>query len=346
MSAQHIQVPGEIVVDLSAPFTHQGIYNAIRVIKPNDPGLTVVSLAVPIVAINCKDIGVIDPIEELKKAAQRLYNYLMQSYIQPLWDALYGLLKALGGVFDIKLPVLGLSITDLFDPNIAERIKQLILKWYDTTTGAISQALKDLLDLLGIRWPITFNTSQPEFQLEEIIKSILNSLWGFVVKAIKKVIELIKAGLLAWEAINTQGIPTWSRIWQEAVDAVLGAILDLLTRVPTIQEIYDALVAFAKKVWNKAVVTIEEIIAVIKDFKFFGLKPFDWDWPWNPNLVNPEIDLMRMLNSMLVWMKNFIFRLILQFVQLVENVLEFFGITLSKLTKITIPITLCAVRNE
>ena len=38
-----------------------------------------------------------------------------------------GVLKALGGVFDIKLPVLGLSINDLFDPNLAEKIKKIIL---------------------------------------------------------------------------------------------------------------------------------------------------------------------------------------------------------------------------
>lgn len=340
MAQAHILVPGELVIDLSAPFTQQGIYNAIRTVYPKDPTLSVVSIAVPLVYINCKDFGTIDPVNEIKNAVMRLYNYFMQSYIQPIWNALFSLLKALGGVFDIKLPVLGLSINDLFDPNLAEKIKKIILDWY---YNAKDQLIK-LLETLGIRWPITFKTSQPEFEIEEIVKAILNSLWGFVVKAIKKVIELIKLGLLAWEAINTQGVPTWSRIWQEAVDAVLGAILDFLTRVPTIQEIYDALVAFAKQVWNKAVVSIEEIIAVIKDFKFFGLKLFDWDFPWNPKVSNSEIDLMRMLNSMLVWMKNFIFRLILQFVQLVENVLQFFGVTLAKLTTIKIPITLCAVQ--
>lgn len=348
--AQHIQIPGTLTFDLTAPFTQQGILNAIRSAYPTSPDYTVVSLAVPLVHINCLETGVIDPVGMLKDAALKLYNYFMQYYIQPIWNALYSLYEALKsfglGLLDITIPVLDLTLPDLFDPDLINKIKAKVLNWWNNLD--LRQNLIDLLNLLGIPWPLgtSGHLSVPQFDIEYIVNAILNSLWSFVLKLIKKVISLISQGLRLWELATQEGAIVWSQIWDNLKDAVLGYILDFLTNVPTIQEMYDALIAWAKSVYNKAVVTAEEILAIIKDFKFFGLKPFDWDLPWNPKLNMPEVDLMRMLNSMLVWFKNFLFSIIKQFIDAVMDILSYFGVSLASLLTINIPVTYCAVRNE
>ncbi len=345
MAQQHILVPGTLTFDLAAPFTQQGIYNAIRTAYPKSSEYTVVSIAVPLVYVNCIDFGIVDPIASIKDAVLKLYNYFMQYYIQPIWNALYSLYEALKsfglGLLDIKIPILDLTLEDLFNPNLIEKIKNKILDWYYNARDK----LIDLLKFLGIPWPLT-STSAPQFDIEYIINAVLNSLWGFVLKLIKEVIALISTGLRLWELATQQGRIVWSQIWDTIKDAILGSIIDFLTTIPTLQQIWDALVQFAKDVYKKAVVTAEEILAIIKDFKFFGLKPFDWDLPWNPNVSFPEVDLQRMLNSMLVWFKNFLFNIIKQFVQAVIDILNFFGINLSNLAVINIPITFCAVKNE
>jgi hypothetical protein len=346
--AQHITVPGSIVFNPRSAFSQEGLYNTLRLIKPQDPSLTVVSIAIPFVHVNCKDFGIIDPIVELKNAAERLYDYFIKYYIQPAWNALYSLyeaLKNLGlGVIDLSIGIFDLHISDLFDPNLFGTVKAKVLDWFYNR----KQDLIDLLDLLGIRFPFTFGMHAPEFEIEEIVKSICNSLWAFLIKAFKKLIQLCKQGTELWEAINTNGIPTWSSIIDRIESVVMGAILDFLTNVPSIKDIYNSLEAFAKSVWNKSVVTIEEIIAVIKDFTFgiFG-KLFNFSFPtWNPNLKMPELDLMRMLNQMLLYLKNFLLSTITNFVKAIADVLQFFGVTILDALTFEIPLTLCAVVND
>ncbi len=349
--AEHIIIPGSLTVDFSGGINQQGIYNAIRTAYPTSPDYTVVSIAVPLININCIDIGVIDPVAMLKDAANKIYNYAMQYYIQPIWNALYSLYEALKGfglgVLDLSIGILDLTLADLFDPNLINKLKIKILALYDSVTGAISDTLKDLLNLLGIPWPISINSKAPQFDIEYIINSILSSLWGFIIKLIKEVWGLIATGLRLWEIATQRGAIIWSQIWADLKDSFIGGtILDLLTRIPTIQDIWDALVAFAKQVYDKAVVTYEEILAVLKDFTFFGLRPFDWDLPWNPSVNFPEFDLMRMLNSMLQWIKNWMFNIINQFVRAIANILNAFGISLSELLSFSIPLSFCAVKNE
>lgn len=345
---QHITVPGQLVFDPSTAITQDGLYNTLRLIKPEDPNLQVVSIAIPFVHINCKETGVIDLVTELKNAAERLYDYFIKYYIQPAWNALYSLyeaLKNLGlGVLDLTIPFFDLHISDLFDPNLFTTIKEKVLNLYYNA----KQTLIDILKALGIRFPFTFGTFSPELEIEEIVKAICNSLWGFLLKAFKKLIQLCKLGTELWEAINTNGIPTWSSIIERIEAAVMGAILDFLTNVPSINDIYNSLVNFAKSVYNKAAVTAQEIIAVIKDFTFgiFG-KLFNFSFPtWNPNVSNPELDLMRMLNQMLLYLKNFLLSTITNFVKGIVNVLKQFGVALAELLTFTIPITLCAIVSD
>lgn len=345
--AQHITVPGSIVFNPRTAFSQEGLYNTLQLIKPQDPNLTVVSIAIPFVHINCKEFGIIDAVTELKNAAERLYDYFVKYYIQPIWNALYSLyeaLKDLGlGIIDLAIGIFDLHISDLFDPNLFDTIKAKVLDWYNNR----KQDLIDLLNTLGIRFPFTFNVSVSEIEIEEIAKAICNSLWAFLIKAFKRVIALISQGVALWEALHSSP-PTLSQLINRAYDAILGVIGDFLTNVPSINDIYESLVNFAKSVYNKASVTIEEIVAVIKDFTFgpFG-KLFNFSFPtWNPNTNFPEVDLMRMLNQMLIFLKNFILSTITNFVKAIADVLQFFGVTILDALTFEIPITLCAVTNE
>jgi len=346
--AQHVTVPGSIVFNPRSAFNQEGLYNALRLIKPQDPSLTVVSIAIPFVHVNCKEFGIIDPIVELKNAAERLYDYFIKYYIQPIWNAVYSLyeaLKNLGlGIIDLAIGIFDLHISDLFDPDLFGRVKAKVLDWYYNR----KQDLIDLLNTLGIRFPFTFSLKSAELEIEELVKAICNSLWAFLIKAFKRIITLISQGIKLWEAIYNQSIPTWSELWDGAVNAVLGVIADFLTNVPTLKDIFDALEAFAKSVWNKAVVTFQEILAVIQDFTFgiFG-KLFNFSFPkWNPNSFNPEIDLMRILNQMQLYLKNFLLSIITNFVKAVADILSFFGVTILDALTFEIPITLCAVVND
>jgi hypothetical protein len=153
--AQHIIIPGSLTVDFSGGINQQGIYNAIRTAYPTSPDYTVVSIAVPLININCIDFGVIDPLAMLKDAANKIYNYAMQYYIQPIWNALYSLYEALKGfglaVLDLSIGLLDLTLADLFDPDLVNKIKAKILNWYNNLD--LRQNLIDLLNLLGITWP-------------------------------------------------------------------------------------------------------------------------------------------------------------------------------------------------
>jgi hypothetical protein len=346
--AQHITVPGSIVFRPSTDVSQEGLYNTLRLIKPQDPSLTVVSIAIPFIHINCKEFGIIDPITELKNAAERLYDYFIKYYIQPIWNALYSLyeaLKNLGlGVLDLTIPFFDLHISDLFNPNLIEVIKEKVTNLYYNAR----QQLIDILDALGIRFPFTFSLKSAELEIEELAKSICNSLWAFLIKAFKKLIQLCKTGTELWEAIYNNSVPTWSSIIERVEAAIAGAVLDFLTNVPSINDIYESLVNFAKAAYNKAYVTIAEIVSVIKDFTFgiFG-KLFNFSFPtWNPNTFNPEIDLMRMLNQMLLYLKNFLLSIITKVVKGIADVLAFFGVTILDALTFEIPITLCAVVND
>lgn len=346
--AQHITVPGKIVFDTSTNISQEGIYNALKLIKPNDPNVTVVSIAVPFVHINCKEFGIIDVVTELKNAAERLYDYFTKYYIEPIWNALFSLyeaLKDLGlGVIDLTIPFFNLHISDLFNPNLFDTIKDYVYNLYMNAR----EELISILNALGIRFPFTFSVSAPELEIVEIAKAICNSLWSFLIKAFKKLIQLCKAGAELWEAINNAGVPRFSTIIAQIEASIMAFILDFLTNVPSLNDIYNSLVDFAKSVYNKSVVTIQEIVSVIKDFTFgvFG-KLFNFSFPtWNPNTNFPEIDLMRMLNQMLIYLKNFLLSVITQFVKGISEVLNFFGIFLNDLLSFELPVTLCAVRND
>jgi hypothetical protein len=338
----HIEVAAKIVFDLAQPFTMQGIANTIQLAYPRDTGLTVVGIAVPILGIGCNITGIIDPFGALKDACSRLYNYLMKSILEPVWNLLYKLyekLKSLGLAFlDLALGIFDLHVSDLFSDKLWDKIKAGIADLYYKA----KDKLFALLEKLGIP-KFSFEFNSPELEIEEFVKRIMASLWSTFFKILDKIISLIQSGLKLWDMINRTG---FSITWDEIYKATIGKIISFFLTGLSIQEITDAIIAFAKKVYNKAVVTFEEIMKCIKDFKLpvFG-KPFDWDLPWNPNINFPNLDFAKLVTDIKLWLSNFLISIITKFMNLITKILEFF-VGPFKLPVLTIPLTLCAVKNN
>lgn len=349
-STQHIPVAANIVIDLNKTFTMQSLYETVVLQYPKDPTLSIVGVSIPIINYQCKEIGIIDPIKDIKEAMARLYNNLMTSIVKPIWNTIYGLfnlLKKFGlPELDLKLPVFDLRISDLFASDLYDKLKAAVLKIYESG----KDKLKQILDLLKIPYPIYIDIQSPEIDIEYIIKSILTSLWDTVLKLIGKIIGYIKIGLLAWDAINfyiknpKNPFPL-TPIWQAAIDAVIGKILALLALPPSMQEIYDAIVAYVKNIVGR-IPTYEDIMKYIKDFKLpiFGL-PFDWILPLNFKVNAPNIDFAKILGDIKIWMNTFLFRLLAQFMKLVSKILSLFGLSFI-IPTINIPLTLCAIKTE
>jgi hypothetical protein len=344
-STQHIPVAAKIVIDLNKTFTMESLYETVVLQYPKDPTLSIVGISVPIINYQCKEIGIIDPIKDIKEAIARLYNNLMTSIVKPIWNTLYGLYNALKrfglGVLDLKLPVFDLTISDLFASDLYDRLKAAVLKIYESG----KDKLKQILALLKIPYPFFTDIQSPEIDIEYIVKSILSSLWDTVLKLISKIIGYIKTGLLAWD-LFTKGLPVpLSPIWSAAIDAILAKILALLALPPSMKEIYDAIVAFVTKIIGR-IPTYEDIMKYIKDFKLpiFG-NPFDWKLPLNFKVNAPNIDVAKILGDIKIWMNTFLFKLLAQFMKLISKILSVFGLSFL-IPTINIPLTLCAIEIE
>jgi hypothetical protein len=338
------QVAGTLTIDLSKALNMQTLTQTVQAI-PVTTGTTVVGIAIPLLGINCNDTGIISIVDDLKEAMSRLYNYCMTSYVQPVWEALYQIfnfLKNLGlAALDLTIPVLNLHISDLFAPDLYNRIKASIIHMYYNARDQ----LYSLLDTLGIKYPFFSSISCPQWDIEQIVKSIFYSLWSFVVRKIFEIIGIIKTGWALYDAAFNNNIPTWSTIWENLKTTFLVTILQYLAAPPSFQDIYDALIAYAKLIYNKVVVTAQDLLKALESFTLplFG-KPFDWLFPWNPTTNIPEVDVIRIINDIAVWTKNFIFNIVTKFVQAVAEafkaLLSLVGLSFPV---ISIPITLCVV---
>jgi hypothetical protein len=266
----------------------------------------------------------------------------MKSILQPIWnifEKLYEALKKFGlAILDLKLPVLDLHISDLFKSDLYEKIKAAVIKLYYKE----KQKLLDILKLLGIPYPFHINIKSPELEIESIIKKILASLWSELFKKIYQIIDLIEKGLELFD-IATYGIPTLSTIWKKVKKAVLGEILKLLALPPSIEDLQKAIVEFAKKLYNKAEVTFEELIEAIKHFKLPILgSPLDWRLPISLKVSMPNIDFDKILNDIKMWVNNYIVSLLKKFIEAIGKILEVFGLALL-LPVLIIPLIFCKV---
>lgn len=341
---EHIPIAGEITIDLNKAFTMQTFYETISSSFPKDK--SVVGIAIPIVYADCKGLGVIDPINDIKRALSDLFDHAMKSMLQVIWDILHELMDLLKSVFqfpdlDFTIPIIDIKVSDLFKKDLKLIIKEKLKEWYYYA----KDKLNELLDMLGIPRPLYLNLESAEKELENIIQSVMRSLWSYVLKTITQIIGLIKTAMELWDKLVNQGRTFFATLWQEVVDAVIGKFLDLMINMPTMKELEEMIKEFARKVWNKAVVTYEEIMQVIHDFEIpiIKIKPFDWKLPLNLHLNSGDIDFKNILVDIKTWLNNYLFNIIKDFVIAVLKVIRaLFAIKL-ELPVLSIPLTLCVV---
>jgi hypothetical protein len=351
MTVTVISIPATLTIDANQAFTMQGMFNTVYSQLPSGQQYTVTGISFPQLGMTCSTSGIIDPIADIKNAIARLYNYVMKAYLEPIWNLLNDLLRALENVVgnllnvNLDLPILGLKISDLFSDNLWNLLTTAVTNLYHT---AIDD-LKALLSLLGI--PFDFNTSTQSVQLDiqQIVKNIFNSLWSVFLQAVKGIIDAIQAGLALYDAITSPQTfpPPLSTIFKTAFDAILSAIIDLIaTGGPTVQAIYDLIVSACKAALNKAEVTLEEILNWLENFTIpiFG-KPFDWAFPFNIHINSPWKDFTQILGDIKLYCTNFLGLILAEFVKAIDAILSVFGLSLS-FPILKISYTVCATLNE
>lgn len=312
---------------------------------------TVTGISFGLLGMTCANSGIMDTYSDIKTAIARLYNYVMKSYLQPIWNLLNGLLTALQNVvgsllnIDLTLPILNLHISDLFSDNLYNLLVTSITNLYNTA----KDQLQTLLNTLSIPFNAFSGLSSPQTDIANIAKNVMSSLWGFFYKKVKQIIDAIKAGLALYDNITSPGAfpPPLSTIWNTAYNAVLSYIIDqFASGGPTIQQIEDALIAFAKATLNKVVVTAQDIINCIANFTLspFG-KPFDWLFPINPTVNAPWKDINQIIGDIKTFCSNFLGRILTNFIAAINAILSVFGLSLS-IPTITINYTVCAVINN
>lgn len=332
MSVNH--VAAGIVVP--PQFTTQGIYESVVSAYP--AGKTVTGISIPLLGITCKEFGVINPMQDIKEAVVRLYNYAMGSYIRPIFNALVSIVTKLSaGVIDFKLPFLDLTISDLFKADTYDRVKAAVVKLYQESI----EQLKSLLKLLGIPWPLFTEINDPAVEVALIVKAIMTSFWDMVIKRIWDMVNLILLALEIYDRINKSN---WSITWSQAIKAALNFIAKFFVVPPSISDIESALKEFARKLYGNVELTYQMLIDAMKSFKLpiFGL-PLDWKFPEDLSASIPNVDFVRLLTDMKVWLSNFILNVVKKFIYIISGtgLLKALGINLDFLDQIKVPIVLC-----
>ena len=343
----HIRIPFDLKIDLNQGFTMQSINAAILAAYPTDPKLSVVSVNIPLLNLNCALFGIIDPITDIQNAVARLYNNLMQSVLKPIWDFLYNIFNALKkfglGILDLKIPVLDLNLTDIFASDFYDRLKLKLIDLYENA----KDKLVNLFSFLKIPYPFMEGFEIPEIEIDLIIKKVMNSLWSFLFNTIKKIIDLIQLGFKLYDLATPPYILKFSLAWEKIVKEILSFIIDYFAKFPTLEDIEKWIRELAQKLFNVKVPTCEQLVEAFKKFTIpvFGTPSI---LPPNPTVSMPCIDIQTLLSDTLSWINNFVMNLLLKFVQLVQQVLgaflKLFGITFS-LPTINIPIVICAIEN-
>lgn len=342
-SVNVISIPTTLTIDIASGFNMQSIYESI-INQNSSSTYTILGIDIPLIGIDCLQYKTVDPTFDIKEAVMRLFEYLMKLVAKPIWTILEKLASVLGAVVDgiLEIPVLGLKITDLFREDLPEVIGKIVRNLWETG----KTELEKLLKTLGIPWPWFEQIDDPELSIRKIAKDIASSLWQFFFKAIGKLLSAIRIAMLAFD-LATYQTPTWSKIWDEVVKAILGSIAKFLAFPLTLEELYKAIIDFAKEVLNLPVVTFQEIISIIEKFQLpiFGL-PMDWKLPLNIKLEFPEKDFSKIISDMLAWLNNFLVGILKKFIEAIGAILKFFGVPFQFLTEVKIPIVVCAVENQ
>jgi hypothetical protein len=351
MTLTVVEIPATTTIDINNVFTMQGLFNTIYGTLPTNEAYTITGISIPLLGMSCKTDGVINTYMDIKDAVARLYNYLMKSYLQPIWIIIENLLKALeaivGGLFsiDLTLPVLNLKVSDLFGDDLYNKLITSVTNLYNNSL----EQLKAILSVLGIPFKLFSDTDSPETTIASIVKNIMVSLWGELIKKIADILGAIKTGLFAYDTITTPGAfpPPLGTLWESIVDGILARIaIFFATGGPSIQQIFDAIVAFVKLALDKTVVTAQEILEYLTNFTLpvFG-RPFDWDLPFHGGVESPQKNLEQLLADIKNYCTNYIGLILAQFVKAISAILSVFGLTFT-LPVLSISYTVCAVRND
>lgn len=333
---------GQIDIATAQAFTMQGIWETIQKAYPNTSTQRVVGISIPSLGIECNQFGTINPIEDLKEAAAKMFFSAATAIVRAVYNIFKSLAEILGmGWLDEKLPVLDLSINDLFSNNIWDTVTKLVTRMY----FAAKDELKKVLNFLGIPFPLYDQIADPKKEIAYLVKTIITSLWSAVQKRIKQGMDLIKQGLAIWDARNS-GTTQFSITWQKAIDAILSKVLEILLDPFDLYLLDQRIKEFAARVLGIPKATYGQIMHLIDEFRWPGLgKLFDWILPINPKVFAPNFDYAKLLSDMKMFVINLLGKLLQEFCNAVKPILDVFGISIEWPT-LNIPIRLCVINLE
>jgi hypothetical protein len=334
-----IHKSGEIIIP--PLFNMQGIYDSVTNLYP--AGSNVVGISVPILGIKCIETGVINPVQDIKEAAVRLYNDAMGQYLRPAWNALFSIFNALSaGVLDFKIPLLDLTLFDLFKKDSYNRIEVAVAKLYAES----KEKIKDLCNLFAIPFPLFTGISDAKKEVQLIVKALVTSFWDETFKIINKMITMISAALFVYDRIKRTA---FQLTWEKAIAAIFKELFFYMAVPASVEQLQALLIAHAKSLYNTATVTYDQLIQAMKSFKipFFG-SPMEFNVDKLTSKVSiPEVDFASFLIDMKVWLGNVIVDTIKKFIFFISGttLLKALGINLDFLDQIKVPIVLCITES-
>lgn len=339
LEVQH--VTSDISLDATKVVNMQTLYEVVVSKAPNQPGTTVVGIDIPLIGWECRRDGTINPLEEIKEAITRLFNLNLIDVLKAVFEKLLALLKAIGGSFlDLTLPILELKVSDVlrydFITILSRRIKELF------ENG--KAALNSILDFLGIPRKFFDNIIDAGKEVWYLTKAICDSLISAIIKKIKQIIDLIQAAIGAWAAATKRF--DLKALWDAAVKAVIEKVIEFIaTGGLTVQQIISAIKELAYRLYGEAGLLYHNLVEAIKQLSLpiFG-RPLDWKLPWNPSLVAPNIDFVKLITDIKTWLNNFLVNVLKKFLEFIINLLNFVGISLEWLA-IALPIRFCVITN-
>jgi hypothetical protein len=311
----------------------QTIYQAVVDAFPKDK--TVIGIGIPFLGIECKHYGVINPIEEIKEAAARAYDFFLNAYWRPILKAITQLAKVLKQNFSLNIPNLKLTYDDLFSTRLFDKIKAQLLQLYKTAKSKVDAIFK----FFGIPDPLFKEILDPEKEIMYKVKAIVTALPTLLQSKLKALLISITN---AMQKIDLKIFKPLYEIWKKAISVLFTF---LFNTPPKIDELIKLIEEFAKKLLKKAQVTYTDLMKVLEKFKIPGIgRPYDWTWPYNPKVNMPNIDFVKLLTDIQLWLSNFFMNITLRFIKSVSKILNFFKIQYPVLPfNLSLKATLCVI---
>lgn len=327
--------------------TPQTIYDSILAAFPRVPG-GVVGIAVPPLGVVCKESGIVRPYHDIKEAAILIYNNSTALYFQPILKLFEVLIKFLGGIFDkVNLEWLGLDLQDLFS---GKDLWDKLLKFVKSLYYTAKDKLINIIKRLGIDfWPFYTDITDDEKDIYTLVKMIMISLWSTIVKWVVKIIgyaiTLAKLEELYWTYKQNPIAKFYRALWEFIEGWVAGMIAGKFLTIPDIGQIKRSIEEFAKKLYNSAALTYQQLIEALKKFKIplIGL-PLQIKWPLDGTSF-PNIDYMSLIADVMAFMADLYMSMIGKLVNLILNILKVFGINFAAWLGVAVPIELCYIPN-